>query len=109
MKMAGGDVSPVRKTGRGPPSPAIDPFFDPRSVRVSVFGIVTDPFIIFFYFIFFSSPVIGLGLGFRLKTDFSFHFESYPIYMLVTCFDTIVVFQGSSRRRSVDDLLLYLG
>jgi hypothetical protein len=26
MKMAGGNISPVRKTGRGPPSPAIDPF-----------------------------------------------------------------------------------
>jgi hypothetical protein len=36
MKMAGGDMSPVRKTGRGPPSPAPDPFFDPRRVRVSL-------------------------------------------------------------------------
>jgi hypothetical protein len=58
MKMAGGNISPVRKTGSGPPSPA------------------TDPFIIFsFDFLFFSSPVIGLGLGFQLKTDFSLHFS----------------------------------
>jgi hypothetical protein len=49
MKMAGGDVSPVRKTGRGPPTPAIEPFFDPHRVRVSVFRIVTNPFIIFYF------------------------------------------------------------
>jgi hypothetical protein len=47
MKMVGGDISPVRKTGRGPASPIIDPFFNPRRVRVSIFRIVTDPFTIF--------------------------------------------------------------
>jgi hypothetical protein len=35
MKMTGGDISPVRKTGRGQSSPALDPLFDPRRVRVS--------------------------------------------------------------------------